>query len=83
MNENEENDQLIARIIVSLVLIYIVITLLYLIYCTITPYCFKLYKCLLYKKATIVPIQLAIITEEPTCNIATLVHTEPVIVISK
>lgn len=84
-----QSAQFIARIIVAFIMIYIVFASLYLFYTFIKSCCIKLYKCsrtclnkIFYKKATIVPIELAIITEEPINSIATQIYTEKVVIVS-
>jgi hypothetical protein len=84
-----QSAQFIARIIVALIMIYIIFASLYLFYITIKSCCIKLYKCfrnfinkIIYKKATIVPIELAIITEEPIDSIATQVPMKNVSILS-
>ena len=84
-----QSSQFIARIIVALIIIYIIFASLYLIYCTIKSCFIKLYKCsrnfinkIIYKKATIVPLQFGIVTEEPIASMAYQVPTNIVKIIS-
>jgi hypothetical protein len=75
----------IGRIILVFIIIYIVIIFLYFLFKTLESYILKICKCLrtclnqfFYKKATIIPIELAIVTQEPINSIATQIYTEKV-----
>lgn len=84
---------LIGRILLVFIIIYIVIIFLYFLFKTFEYYILQICKCLhiclrsclnkiFYKKASIIPVELAIITDEPTNSIATLIYTEKVSIIS-
>jgi hypothetical protein len=84
-----KNILLIGKIFLVFIVIYIVIAFLYVLFTILESYILKICKCsrtclnqIFYKKATIIPIELAIVTQEPINSIATQIYTEKVSIIS-
>ena len=79
---------LIGKIALVFIIIYIIVVSLYMLFTILESSIFNICNCLryclnqfFYKKATIVPLELATITEEPINSIAIQIYTAKVSII--
>ena len=79
---------LIGKIALVFIIIYIIVVSLYMLFTLLESSIFKICNCLryclnqfFYKKAAIVPLELATITEEPINSIAIQIYTAKVSII--